>query len=207
LTVISAERGKDDLVKDDGSPIDMVQQLLERGHEVVGFDPLLVGESVDSAAPQSRRPDTEHFETYNRSLACDQMQDLATVIAWANALPAIHQVNLIATGLAGPQALAARPSLSGIARTAIDAAGFDARDDSRHYPPRLDISGLLQFGGLEACAAFCPGASLWIHGTGRTFDSNWPTKSYAQADCSHLLRVHAGPATPEAIVRWIDTGD
>ena len=207
LTVISAERGKDDLIASDGSPIPLVRRLLERGQTVIGFDPIFVGESVDSMAPATRRPDTEHFDTYNPALATDQMQDLATVIAWASALPKIHEVNIIARGAAGPQALAVRPLLTGVARTVIDMDHFDAGDASGTFPPAFDIPGIFQFGGFEMAAAFCSPEPLWIHSTGPKFNTTWATQSFALADSIHLLRINTGRIEPDKLVRWIDSGD
>ena len=62
-----------------------------------------MGESIDPANPVAHRPDTVHFETYNPTLAADQIQDLATVLAWARSQPDVREVNLIGLGLAGPR--------------------------------------------------------------------------------------------------------
>ncbi len=85
VTVIAHQRGKAALATGSGEPAALVRALLSRGHIVVGYDPLFVGESIDSRAPESHRPNTVHFETYNPVSAVDQMQDLATVLAWARA--------------------------------------------------------------------------------------------------------------------------
>ena len=87
LTVIADQRGKAALVASSGEPAALVRALLARGHIVVGYDPLFVGESIDPRDPVSHRPETDHFETYNPVPAADQMQDLASVLAWARAAP------------------------------------------------------------------------------------------------------------------------
>ena len=109
---------------------------------MVGFDPLFVGESVDAARPIAHRPDTVHFETYNPSLAADQMQDLATVLAWARSQPDIREVSLVGQGLAGPQVLLARPLLEGLARTVVDLSVWPDSDGSGPFPAAIDLSGL-----------------------------------------------------------------
>ena len=83
LTVIADSRGKAALATTAGQPSETARALLAAGQSVLGFDPLFVGESIDPARPAAHRPDTAHFETYNPSLAADQMQDLATVLSWA----------------------------------------------------------------------------------------------------------------------------
>ncbi len=58
-------------------------------------------------------------------------------------------MNLVGLERAGVQVLLARPALEGVARTAVDLAGFDPGDGSVELPPSLDLPGLLQFGGLQ----------------------------------------------------------
>lgn len=207
LTVIATPRGKAGLATPSGTPGPLARELLKRGQTVVGFDPLLVGEALDPAAPASHRPDTVHFETYNPALAGDQMQDLAIVVAWARALPGIREVSLVGQGMSGPQVLLARPALEGLARTVVDLHGFDFGDGSGDLPPNLDLPGVLQFGGLKAAAALTAPAPLWIHRAGEAFDEDWPEASYALADSAHTLRIDAEAAKPAEIARWIDSGE
>src|SRR5262249_28089851 len=154
----------------EGRPSPLVQALLDRNLSVIGFDPLLVGESLDPNVPEQRRPEVDHFETYNPALAGDQMQDLATVLAWARSRPGIREGGLIGEGQAGPQVLLARPVLEGVARTAVDLHEFDPGDGSSDLPASLDLPGLLQFGGTNAAAALTAPAPLWIHRAGHGFD-------------------------------------
>ena len=205
--MIATPRGKAGLATPSGEPSPLVRELLKRGQTVVGFDPLLVGESIDPASPASRRPDTAHFETYNPALAGDQMRDLATVVAWARALPDIREVSLVGRGMSGPQVLLARPALEGLARTVVDLHGFDFGDGSGDLPASLDLPGVLQFGGLKVAAALTAPAPLWIHRAGEAFDKDWPEASYALADSRHTLRIDAEAAKPAEIARWIDTGE
>jgi hypothetical protein len=204
LAVLFTPRGKADLTTPEGAPTPIVRALLDRGQSVVGFDPLLVGESQDPAAPASRRPSTVHYDCYNPSLAADRAQDLATVIAWARALADVREVNLVAQG---PLALLARPELEGLSRTAIDLEGFDYGDGSSEVPPGLDLPGVLQFGGLKAAAALVAPAPLWISHAPETFDATWPTKAYALVDASPQLRLDRGTIDAQAIAKWIDLGE
>ena len=111
--------------------------------------------------PSLHRPDTVHFETYNPSLAADQMQDLATVLAWARSQPDVREVSLVGQGLAGSQVLLARPLLEGLARTVVDLSGLPRIATARALPRRDRPARPLQFGGLKAAAALCrPGAAL-----------------------------------------------
>jgi hypothetical protein len=207
LTVIASPHGKAFLATTDGQPTPLARALLARGQSVVGFDPFLVGESVDPSTPTTRRPETVHFETYNPTLAADQMQDLATVLAWARCQPGVREVSLIGQGRSGPQVLLARPALEGLARTAIDLHEFDEKDGSGAIPAEVDLPGLLQLGGLKAAAALCAPAPLWIQRTGDHFAKEWPERAYTLADAGHFLRLDAGRVGPEEVARWIDSGE
>jgi len=207
LTVIATAQGKERLVTPRGEPIPLVKALLERGQSVVGFDPLLVGESFDPNAPAFHRPSVVHFETYNPALAGDQMQDLATVVAWARSRPDVREVSLVGLGQAGPQVLLARPALEGLARTAVDLHGFDPKDGAVALTAGLDLPGLLQFGGPKAAAALTAPDPLWIQGTSDSFARAWPEKAYALADASPRLRLTREAADPETLAAWIDSGE
>jgi hypothetical protein len=207
LTVILNSHGKAGLVTADGKPSPLAQALLDRGQVVVGFDPLLVGESVDASAFAERRPNTAHFETYNPALAGDRAQDLATVLAWARSQPDALEVSLIGQGSAGPLALIARPVLTGLARTVVDLNEFDYGDGSGEIPMGLDLPGVLQFGGLKSAAALTAPAPLWVVRAGSNFDASWARRAYELADSPGVLRIDGTNATPEAIARWLDRGE
>ncbi|MFO0951897.1 MAG: CocE/NonD family hydrolase [Isosphaeraceae bacterium] len=206
LTVIASVHGKAALAST-GPVEELVRALTARGQSVVLFDPLLVGESVDPAAPASSRPTTEHYDTYNRSLAADQMQDLATVLAWARSLPDVRQVSLAGLGRAGAQTLIARPALEGVARTAVDLHEFDAGDGSARIGPEVDLPGLLQFGGIKSAAALTSPAPLWVFRPAASFDRSWPEKAYALDDVTHQLRIEHERPSAEALARWLDAGE
>ncbi len=208
LTTIASGRGKAGLFSGDGSTYStLVQELLARGQTVVGFDQLFVGESLDPTTPTTRRPETAHFDTYNPSLAADQMQDLATVLSWARSLPDVREVNLVGQGRGGPQALLARPALEGLGRTAIDLRGFSEGDGSANFPPEIDLPGLLQFGGLKAAAALVAPAPIWIYRPGGSFERYWPEKAYALANAAHVLKLTTARPSSEELAKWIDTGE
>jgi len=207
LTVIADSRGKAALATTTGQPSETARALLAAGQNVLGFDPLFVGESIDPARPVAHRPDTAHFETYNPSLAADQMQDLATVLSWARSQADVREVSLVGQGLAGPQVLLARPLLEGLARTVVDLSGWQDSDGSGTLPPALDLPGLFQFGGFKAAAALSAPASVWIHRAGPAFERAWPESAYELAGSSHTLRFTSGEIAPEVLVRWIDRGE
>jgi hypothetical protein len=204
LTVLFTPRGKADLTTPEGLPTPLAQALLDRGQSVIGFDPLLIGESHDPNAPASKRPSTLYFDCYNPSLPADRMQDLASVVSWARVLTDVREVNLVATT---PLGLIARPMLEGISRTAIDLGGFDYGDGSKVVLPGLDLPGVLQFGGLKLAASLVAPAPLWVIQAPESFDATWPTKAYGLIDASPFFKLDRGLVDPQAIARWIDLGE
>jgi hypothetical protein len=207
LTIVADSRGKAGLATPSGEPDSLVRALLSMGQIVVGYDPLFVGESFDPSNPVARRPHTAHFETYNPALAADQMQDLATVLAWARSLPNVREVSLVARGLAGAQALLARPALDGLARTVIDLKGLPDPKSQGSVPAALDLPGVWQFGGYRAAAALTAPAPLLIYNARPAFDDTWVKASYAMQDAEHVLRLEPHSPSCEEIARWVDRGE
>ncbi|HZW33476.1 MAG TPA: acetyl xylan esterase, partial [Isosphaeraceae bacterium] len=207
LTILAHPTGKAALATASGAPTALVRALLARGQDVVGFDPLFVGESLDPREPIAHRPEVEHFETYNPAPAADQMQDLATVLAWVRAQPEIREVSLVAQGLSGYQALVARPVVEGLARTVIELADLPPSRRSDEWPATIDLPGVEQFGGVKAAAALAAPAPLWLFGNTKALDASWPRTAYQLAGASHLLRIDRNEPDPAAIARWVDQGE
>ena len=207
LTIIANPRGKVSLATATGEPGPLARALLSLGQSVVGFDPLFVGESLDPASPVSRRPETRHFETYNPVVAADQMQDLATIVAWARSQPDVHEVSLVGEDLSGPQVLLARPVLEGLARTAIDLADLPDQEASGPYPAQLDLPGMYQFGGFNAAAALVAPAPLWIYGASAKFNPSSSKTAFGLSGAEHLLRIEPLEPSVDQIAEWIDRGD
>ncbi|MFO0891071.1 MAG: CocE/NonD family hydrolase [Isosphaeraceae bacterium] len=207
LTVLALPSGKAGLTTPDGRPSALAAALLARGQSVVGFDPLFVGESSDPLKPVAHRPETVHFETYNPSLAADQIQDLATVLAWARSQADVREVCLVGVGVSGVQVLLALPRLEGLARTAVDAQGVWPNDNpSAAIPPALDLPGLFQFGGPEMAIALAAPSPLWIARAPEQRTS-WAADAYGLAGVPQALKVTAEAPSPEALARWIDRGE
>jgi dienelactone hydrolase len=206
LTILAHPRGKAALAGASGQPTELAKALLARGHAVVAFDPLFVGESLNPRNPAPHRPTTGHFETYNPSRAADQMQDLATVIAWAKRASDVDLVNLVAQDDAGYQALVARPALEGLSRTVIELSDLPQTRKPDEWPATIDLSGLEQFGGLKAAAALTAPSALWVYGNIAALESSWPSAAYAVAGAPQMLRIEQYAPSADQIAHWIDTG-
>lgn len=204
VTVIFSPHGKAHLVDSSGEPTGLVRALLERGQGVIGFDPFLVGESADPAAFRVRRPVVTHYDCYNKSVAAERMQDLATVVAWSRAQPDVTGVNLVGQGRWGVLALLARPALVGTDRTAIDLHGFAYRAEGASIPAELELPGVLQFGGLSMAAALSAPAPLWITRAPGALKASWARRAYELADASSRLRVDSERASDADLAAWLE---
>jgi hypothetical protein len=207
LTVIAHSRGKATLTDGSGEPTELVRAFLALGHEVVGFDPIFVGESLDPRKPVAHRPEAVHFETYNPSPAAEQMQDLATVLAWCRAQDDVREVNLVGIDSAGWQVLLARPVLEGLARTVIELSGLPQQRKPDEWPTTIDLPGCEQFGGPRAAAALSAPEPLWLFGSTSALDPSWARAAYDIAGASSMLRSDDHAPPPDAIARWIDRGE
>ena len=161
-------------------------------------------QSADVSDPRANRPTTSHFETYNKALAADRAQDLATVLGWARQLPTVHQVNLAAVDGAGPIALLSLPLLEGIAHSFIDLGEFDYGDGTADVSTALDLPGVLQFGGLPAAAALASPKLLWISRPGSKDLQQWAESAYSQDGSRNSLRIDDAIVFPDQVVRWLD---
>ncbi len=206
LTVIVHPSGKAGLASGDGQPTELVRSLLSMGEQVVGLDPIFVGELIEPRDPVTHRPETVHSETYNPSTVADQMQDLATVLAWCRSQEDVREVSLVALGESGYQVMLARPMLPGLARTAIELPALPPGREANAWPATIDLPGREQSGGLRGSAALSAPAPLWIFGRLDAIDPNWARASYEKAGCPSMLVLDERPPTPDALARWIDRG-
>lgn len=207
LTVIAHPKGKAALATGEGEPSDLVRALLATGHEVVGFDPIFAGESLDPRDPVPHRPEADHFECYNPAPAAEQMQDLATVLAWCRAQDDVREVNLVGLDTAGYQVLLARPVLEGLARTAVELSGLHPGRQPDEWPATVDLPGREQFGGPWAAAALSAPEPLWLYGRNPAVYPSWVRIAYEIAGASSMLRFGDHRPAPDAIARWVDRGE
>jgi hypothetical protein len=205
--ILMHPRGKAGLTEDSGKPTPLVEALLKRGHRVVGFDPLFVGESFDPEAPATRGPKTDHALCYNPSLAEEHLRDLAAVLKWSVDDESSRATHLLGLEGAGPLALLVRPGRDGIGRTSVDLSGFDYGDGSGDVPASSDLPGVCQFGGLAMAAALAAPEPLWIQRPGDAFRTAWPEAAYALSGSRSSLRIQNSAADPDALADWLTTGD
>lgn len=205
--VLTHGRGKAGLIDAGGAFSPEVAALLAAGHSVVGYDPLFVGESVDPNAPRLKRPETAHYLTYNKSLAADRLQDLATIVAWARSQPFSNGISLVALGEAGPLALLGLPVIDGIDRAYVGLGDFRYGSGIEDPPPGLDLPGVLQFGGMKTAAALAAPTPLWVTARADQVSRFWAIAAYTHVGAESAFTVEGAVNDWNALARWLSDGE
>jgi len=182
-----------------GKPLPLVQELLAKGHTVVGIDGFLTGEFLSPFENTTRPHAKTHDLTYNRSDLAWRVQDILTVIGTHAGK---GEVNLIGVGRAGLWCLAARPLAKGVNRTVVDAVRFDAdRDES--WTPDLIVPGIRRTGGWQTAAALVAPGDLLIHNTGDEFKTDWVRDAYRAEGASRKLRIESKALSAKQIAGYL----
>jgi hypothetical protein len=192
VVIVGAE-GRQALVDGSGEWSPLVRELLKRGLEVVGFDPLLIGESVDPSDLQAGRPTLRHFTTYNPTLPMDRMRDLAAVVTAVQAVDGVEVVHLAGLSAVGADVLLARPQLGGLGRTYAEVSD----------PEPAGWPGLDQSGGLDGAGALVAPSPLWVSGS---LSLEHTARAYRLAGMAGGWALT--PSAPEAgrLAEWLATG-
>lgn len=187
----------------------MAQAILKSGASVLAYDPLYVGASFDGLDPSTKRPQTAHYDCYNLTLAQDQAQDLATVIAFAKSRQSTRLVHLAGIQGGGSLALWIRPVLSGLGRTFVSIDGWDDQQENGKYPSRLKFSGWAQAGGLQGAASLCAPNPVWISAPSRSFDAQKLESIFRFEGAESQLKQDSNKAKPDAqtIAKWLISGE
>jgi hypothetical protein len=198
-TLVVSAGGIDELAHGEG--VRLIGRLRESGQTVMAIDVLGVGEHGPTPA------EGEGFvTTYNRTLLAERVQDVLTALVWLRSRPGIHQVNLVGEGAMGPVCLLARAMDAGVARTAIDADGFEYELE-RDEPAKMRLPGMLRFGGLRAAAALATPGPLLLHHTGGALDPAWARRAYELEGHPAALRTSEGRLGAEEVAAWLCEGD
>jgi dienelactone hydrolase len=197
-TLVVHPDGVAGLVGEDGSPNDLVKQLVAKGHAVLVIDPYLAGENRNPFA-ESAPAAISHFTCYNRSTAAERVQDITDSLALLRDHSEKRPVNLVGIGSAGALCLLARTQTPFVAKTAIDANQFDYRADS-DLPADQVLPGIVRLGGLRAVGCLAAPGQLLLHNTGDAFDTSWIEEAYRLEGAGQKLSVARAAASDAQLV-------
>ena len=187
----------------------LVSEILKSNASVVVFDPIFVGSNYESGKSATARPTTAHFECYNTSVAQDQAQDFASVIAFVQSRPDTRLVHLAAQQGGGSLALWLRPLISNIGRSFVALEGWDDQKQGGYIPAGLKFAGWAQAGGLQGAASLAAPGPLWISAPSRSLDTKKIEDVYRFEGVESQLRLDGSKGRPSdaEIARWLLTGE
>ncbi len=146
VVLLVSDGGKADFIDEDtGGLRNEVSQLFQKGYAVALMDLFLTGE-YQSPWREIRRKQTNYFDTFHRSRAAEQVQDIITAIMWLTSRRDLHlQVALVGLGKSGVLSLFAGAICKGAEPVICDLANLDLTDDSvwesNYYIPAIRSIG------------------------------------------------------------------
>jgi len=175
--------------------------LLNLDIPVLAFDAFQTGTGRDPAICE-RSPFTNFFNTYNRTVMQERVQDVLTAIAYARQVIRPRKVILMGDGAAGLWVLLAARAADGVV---ADANNFDVADDAQLIAPEIFVPGLRLLGGFDGAAALAAPRPLWVHHTGLGFTTDWLQAAYTALGKADALETAREPANDAQLLRWIES--
>jgi hypothetical protein len=160
--------------------MELVRELLARGHAVYAIDPFATGGNVGEQEAAAPRGSTNFFTTFNRTDDAERICDIALALRYLLATNA-KKMHVVAFGLAGPWALVAGAILTrqeASLHFVIDANAFATASD-RAYLSHLPIPGMLRAGGLPNAAALIAPHGLLLHNTNDACETGHAEAAFA----------------------------
>jgi hypothetical protein len=206
-TIIWADAaGKSAVFESADRPASEPAYLLGRGNAILAADLFLTGESNRAGVPTTRPTAAQNegqkyagfVYGYNRSVLANRVHDLLTLIALAHGDPGCKQLDLLATGSAGPAAVLARSMAdNAIDRAAIDLGEFDFDHVTDPMDPMM-LPGALKYGGINGFAALC------THGKTLMTGGRRDTESYSRIADASTISLRVETAGHEDLVDWLE---
>lgn len=187
---------------DSGSCAPLVRHLVERGRRMLVADCFAAPGSGDRAELAKREQERRFFQTYNRTVAMERIQDILTALSYVRHAAGTDAVDILGFGAAGIWCLLARAVAGATASTVVDADGCDPYDD-RTWIEHAFIPLIRRAGGLDTALALAAPARLCIHNARDRFPAGSVSRLYQALGKPEHLRVEQGGLADEEIVRWI----
>lgn len=176
-------------------PTGLAAALAARGLRVLLVDVRGTGTAIAPA----RNYSTNHFTTYNRTLAQEAVQDLLTACAFARGQAAGARVALCGVGRVGLYAMLAAPGADAVL---ADACALDPGDDAALLATDLFIPGLRRIGGMEGALTLAAPRPLVLHNTAGRFPPARLRAAYGGAGCPTSLHIDDAAWSDESATRW-----
>jgi len=187
---------------DSGLCAPLVRQLVVQGRRVLVAECFAAPGSNGQAGLLQREQERRFFQTYNRTVAMERIQDILTALCYLRHAAGTDAVDLLGFGAAGIWCLLARGVAGATASTVVDVDGF-ACDDDRAWIEQAFIPLIRRAGGLDTALALAAPARLCIHNAGGRFPAGRVSRLYQALGKPEYLRIEQGRLADDEIVRWI----
>lgn len=152
--IVTADEGKNHWVeKNQATPIDIIEKLLNQKCNVLAVDLFKQGEHVLQDSTKTLRDEKDKFfDTYNLTDRQEQIQDLITIIHFVMETGNLsHNINLYSSGNTGITALLLATVTKDVNKYTLD--GNHLNPDTDQEMLTLGIPGLMRVGGLKTAMA------------------------------------------------------
>ncbi len=174
-------------------------ELLYNNIPVLAFDAFQTGPGRDPAIVE-RSPFTNFFNTYNRTVMQERVQDIFTAVAYVRRLFRPRRVILMGDGSAGLGVLLAARAADAVIASANR---LDIENDDPLLAPEVFVPGLRLMGGFDGAAALAAPRPLWVYDTGDQFRTDWLQAAYTSLGKADALETDKGSASEAQLLRWI----
>ena len=187
---------------DSGSCAPLVRQLVERGRRVLVVECFAAPGCNGRAELERREQERRFFQTYNRTVAMERIQDILTALAYLKHAAGTEAVDLLGLAAAGIWCLLARGVAGATGATVADVDGFASEDDHQ-WIERAFIPLIRRAGGLDTALALAAPARLCLHNARDRFPAGRVSRLYQALGKPQDLRIEQGALADDEIVRWI----
>ncbi|HET7117295.1 MAG TPA: CocE/NonD family hydrolase [Hanamia sp.] len=162
--IVTADEGKNHWVeKDNATPNDIIEKLLNQKCNVLAPDLFKQGEHVLQAETKTLRDEKDKvFTVYNLTDRQEQIQDLITIIHFIKKSGDLsHNINLYSTGNTGITSLLLATVTNDVNKYLLDGNHFNPNTDQKMLT--LEIHGIMRVGGLKTAMALIANKHLLLY--------------------------------------------
>ena len=180
----------------------LVRQLVVQGRRVLVAECFAAPGSNGRDELERREQERRFFQTYNRTVAMERIQDILTALAYLRHAAGTEAIDLAGFKDAGIWCLLARAVAGSTGSTVADVDGFDP-DDDEAWIERAFIPLIRRAGGLDTALALAAPAKLCFHNASDRFPAARVSRLFHALGSPEHLRIEQGGLADEEIVRWI----
>lgn len=180
----------------------LVRKLVAGGRRVLVVECFAASRSSDRAELVRREETHRFFQTYNRTVAMERIQDILTALTYVRHAAGTSEVSLLGFKAAGIWCLLARAVAGDISSTVIDLDRFEP-DEDQEWIKRMFIPLIRSAGGLDTAIALAAPDRLCLYNVGSGFPGERAARFYRALGSIDQLRIEQSHLSEEDILRWI----